>query len=221
MNQRPHQAIHNHPIRYCRGLTLIELMIALAITAIIATTAYQILTLSQQSSDSNYRDSERLLELDRGFGLIQRDIQQLLPRPVRTPLQEIKPAFMSLNSRVIGFEFSRSNWSNPLEQHRAEVQRLQYFLYQDALYRRALPQLDLAEQSPAEATLLISGIKQLHLRYLHAQTGSTNSQWIDHWPPEPGEDQQLELLPAAIELEINSDDLGTIQRLFLSPGAAL
>lgn len=215
------QPIVGNSIRHCQGLTLIELMIALAITAIIATTAYQILTLSQQSSDSNYRDSERLLELDRGFGLIQRDFQQLLPRPIRTPLQEVKPAFMSLNSNAIGFELSRSNWSNPLEQHRAEVQRLQFFLYRDALYRRALPQLDLAEQSPAEATLLISNINQLQLRYLHGKTGSNGSRWIDHWPPETDEARQLELLPSAIELEIDSADLGKIRRLFLSPGAAL
>jgi general secretion pathway protein J len=204
-----------------RGLSLIELMVALAITALIAVASYKILDLSQQSSDANYRDSRRLLQLDRSFALIQSDLQQLTARPIRTYIQEIKPAFSASAQNHSEFAFTRFNWANPLNHHRSELQRLHYYFRDGTLYRRYPFQLDLVDEVLSTPTPLIDNVESIHIRYLYHPGPGQTSQWLDHWPPEQDYEQQLLLLPAAVDMRLNTVDLGQIRRVFLTQGGGL
>ena len=66
-----------------RGFTLIEILIAMAIFTLIGLASTGLLTTVIDSNDLSSERFEKLQQLQRAMVIIERDIQQAVPRPVR------------------------------------------------------------------------------------------------------------------------------------------
>lgn len=112
-----------------KGFTLLEVLIAVAITAMIGVGATQLLSNIIESRRSVDIRSEQLASLQRFDMTLSRDIEQYINRGIRDEYGEKQPA-LQLNSTLYYFEFTRAGWRNsPLAEHpRSELQRVAYKL---------------------------------------------------------------------------------------------
>ena len=74
------------------GFTLVEVLIALAITAFVSTIAYTSLSTVISGAESTRTAAERSYAINRAWMIISRDIGQFVARPVRDEFGELEPA---------------------------------------------------------------------------------------------------------------------------------
>lgn len=199
------------------GFTLLELLIAISIFAMIGLASYQVLTTVIQAESATAGSSDRLVRLQKIYLAISRDLVQVANRSVRDENGEPLPALLT-DPRGFDLEFSRSGWRNPLNQPRSNLQRVAYEWDGDALLRHSWGVLDRAQDSEARSQVLVAGVEQFALRMLDQQ-----GQWHQSWPVdrrtpnEEGEPAPPEI-PAAIELTLELAEEGELRWLFDLPG---
>lgn len=112
------------------GFTLLEVMIAVGITAAVGAVSVQLLSGLVQSKRKTEIASERLASLQRFNQVINRDIQQIINRPHRDVFGNDAPALL-VEGLDFKLEFSRLGWSNSAlaEKPRATIQRVAYQTY--------------------------------------------------------------------------------------------
>ncbi|MFA7632788.1 MAG: type II secretion system minor pseudopilin GspJ [Thiohalomonadaceae bacterium] len=187
------------------GFTLLELLIAMAIFAIMAALAYGGLASVLTARENISAEATRLRNIQQLMLMLERDLDQLADRSMRDEYGDRQPA---LRGGEDWFEFTRSGWSNPAEQLRSDLQRVAYTLRERRVIRAYWQVLDRAQDSaPLEMTLL-DPVLNLRLRYLDA-----NRQWLADWPP-PTIEAAAETLPIALELHLELEDWGNLTRLF-------
>ena len=99
-----------------RGFTLLEVLIAIAIFALLAMATYRMLDSVLQTDRGQRQQEQRLRELTRAMAAFERDLLQVRLRPVRDPLGDLLPALRGSSGRDTQLEFTRSGWRNPLGQ---------------------------------------------------------------------------------------------------------
>lgn len=135
------------------GFTLIEIMVALLIFAVIGMISSQLLSQVIDSHEHLSERGQRTSDVHRAMQAMQRDILQLANRPIRDEYGDMRPPI--LIGAEGAMEFSRSGWRNPLGLPRAEVQRVSYLVQDNKLMRAYWPVLDRAQDTePAYQTLL-------------------------------------------------------------------
>lgn len=116
-------------MRMYRGFTLLEVLIAVSITAMIGVGATQLLSNVIDSRRATDIRADQLASLQRFNMVVSRDIEQIINRTIRDEYGEVQPALM-LESGQYLLEFTRAGWRNsPLaEEARSELQRVAYRL---------------------------------------------------------------------------------------------
>ena len=115
-----------------RGFTLIEILVALAIFALMAVMLFGgFIAVSNQVDWSRAR-AARLQQIQTAMLYLARDFSQLQPRPVRSELGDFKEAALSADARSIYLAtLTRGGWSNPAGIPRSTLQRVAYQLRTD------------------------------------------------------------------------------------------
>ena len=196
------------------GFTLIELMVAVFLLAIIGTSGF---TMLQQITSARARieqQSDRLTELQRTFYWLAEDITQVIDRPVRSSVDSELPAFQFNLQGASLFDFTRAGWANPAADilpARSSLQRVSYVLEDDRLLRSYWYHLDSMDEAPTKRRQLLTGVEELTVRFM-----DPSGEWQDTWPPlnveeDPG-------LPRALEFTFLLSDLGPVVRVFGLPG---
>lgn len=198
------------------GFTLLELLVALAVFAVIGAAAYSGLDTLLAVRTSLERDHERLRQVQLALLWLQRDTEQLAPRPVRDAFGEPRPVLIGDNRERDRLILTRTGRDNPLDLPRSGLERLGYRVRDGQLLRLSWPVLDRADGSEVQSSLLLDDIRELRLRYLDRA-----GQWHERWPPPGTPDTDLARLPRALELHLELDDWGELRRLFLLPEAEL
>ena len=198
-----------HPSRRARGCTLIEMMVAVAIFAVLAVLAYAGLdaVLRQRAElDRHYRN---LHALQRAYQVMQRDFSQAAPRGVRDELGGPLPALRGDPSgRVVAV--TRAGYPNPAGVRRSQLLRVRYVLRDQQLLRLQFPVLDRAPVGLPRPDVLLHGVRSLRLRYL-----DTSGNWQRSWPPVGA---TATTLPRAVAVTVQLDRLsGPLQWLFVLP----
>ena len=110
------------------GFTLIEVLIALAITAFVSIIAYTSLSTVMSGVESLRANTDRIYEINRAMMILSRDLRQFADRSVRDEFGEIEPAMTGGELARFTLSFTRRGWHNPNGHPRSSLQRVNYRL---------------------------------------------------------------------------------------------
>ena len=194
------------------GFTLIEVLISMAIFAVISVLAYGALSQTLDSAEWLGARMQRLQQVQKTMRFLSNDFTQLAPRPIRQEFGDSFGAALTSGSDIRSpylIEISHGGWSNPAALPRGTVQRSAYFLDEDELVRVYWPALDRSANSEGVEVTLVNDVESFAVRYL-----TSESEWSEQWPPEAlAGPAALRLRPRAVEVTITLADYGEIRRL--------
>jgi len=193
-----------------RGFTLIEVVAAVAIFAVLSVLCYGALSRTMQSAEALNGRMDRLQAIQRTIRLLSDDLQQLSPRPIRDELGDnLGPALDTGFQSGFALELTHGGWSNPIVLPRGTLQRSAYRMEDDELIRFHWMVLDRTLANEPVEVALLDGVESILFRFLEA-----NGQWTEQWPPD---NRQGPLgareRPRAAEIVLVLADEGEIRRM--------
>ena len=198
------------------GFTLLEVLIAIGITALIGIGIWQVMSGVINSRNGVDRVSTQFEQVQKTVLLIERDIFQVVNRPIRDAYGDAQFA-ITTRADPYALELTRQGWRNPLNDPRSELQRVAYSLDGTTLHRWQWQVLDRAQDSQPLDQVLLKDVDQLQVRFL-----DSHNQWVDAWPEQQVIDQQnvdpsIVPMPRAIEIAFDQKQFGHISRIFVLP----
>ncbi len=196
-------------IKNKQGFTLLEVLVALSVFAVMAIIAYSSLNSVLATRAQIETQAESLKQLQIVFQRIQQDLNQYSERDIRDEYADIQLSFIG-EAQVI--EFTRLGWQNPAQTPRSDFQRLRYFVQNKTLWRSHWQVLDRAQDSQPLSIPLLEQISAFRWRFLDEQ-----QQWHEDWQlktfKQLNPNAELPRL-VAVELTLNLEQWGQITRLF-------
>jgi general secretion pathway protein J len=198
-------------MRFKRGFTLIELMVAVAIVAIIGVIALTGLSrvIDQQAIAS--ARAERWRDIQLAVRMIVQDLSQVHPRVTRDETgATIVASLLASPTHQFALEFSRGGWSNPVGFPRGTVLRVAYDIEDDTLVRFYWPVVDRTFATPPGRNDLLEGVLSMQVLFIDREGLATPD-----WPPlVNGQVTQPPTgLPRAVDVTLEIEGLGYIRRL--------
>lgn len=190
------------------GFTLLELIVAVAVFAVVALMAYSGLDLLLRSRSGLEQASERQRAIDLAVLNLERDLRQALPRPIRGAYGEVQSAMVG---NAVAAEWTVLDLGSARDGVRMEATRVRYALVDGALWRARDAVLDRSPRESARSRRLLEGVQRLSWRYVQSAR-----QRLDQWPPRTGISAP-ERLPRAVEVTLVLEDRGEISRLIELP----
>ena len=212
-------------MRAPRGFTLIEVLIAMAITAFVSVLSYQALSTALTGIASVRAESERLHELDRSLNVLTRDIRQMTNRPVRDEFGQLASAVLGGPLARDPLRLTRAGWHNSTGAPRSTLQRVAYRLEDDRLLRLSYPVLDRTTAIEPIETVLVDRVEGFEVRFLptikslEVDRNQTIDRrfWQENWISEVGFTDKIMEPPAALEVRLSLEDWGELERLYVMP----
>ncbi len=193
------------PAGSAQGFTLIEVLLAVTLFALLAAAVYGSLNMLSDTAFTQRQRSAELANLQRAVARLDADLRQLATRPVRAADGESLPSLVGRHDRI---EATRSGWTNPLQQPRSELQRFVWSADGERLIRSHWPVTDPTPVTPRLDEPVLDQVGGLRFAYL----GSAG-QWLDLWPEEGAVDE----LPRALRYRFDSHRFGSIERIIVLP----
>ncbi len=193
-----------------RAFTLIEVLVAMAVFAVLAGFAYSTLGQTLLSAEILNERMDRLQALQRTMRLLTDDLQQLAPRPIRDELGDnLRPALDTGFQSGFALELTRSGWSNPIVLPRSTQQRAAYRIEDGELIRFHWYTLDRTLSNEPVSVTLLDGVEGLQFRFL-----VDSNDYTEQWPPLnlPGAVGARQR-PRAVEVTLLLEEEGEIRRL--------
>jgi len=201
-----------------RGFTLVEVLLALAITALITVMAYAGLSAAMSAAANHGEVVRRVGDVQTAVGWVVRDLRQAIDRPIIDARGDLQPALIGTELQDQLLELTHTGWDNPRGQRRAAVQRVRYRLDPDGnLWRDHWLVLDrLDDEGQLQEIKLLSGVLRFKLQFLdgkatdaEAAQSAVGGQWIEQWPATKGDT----LLPLAVQFDLELEGIGVVHRV--------
>lgn len=198
-----------HKINSQRGFTLLEVLVSLAIFAMLGVATYSVINTTVNGHEAVINQNKQMTDLQRAFVIIENDFTQLAQRSVRIDGEESDGSFFHaseylFDSEGIGFTFVRDGWTNPIMVlPRSELQLVAYRLIEKRLERLYFNFVDNEYGTEPRVQVLLNGVEELTLLYY------TGGSWEEELEEETSQ------LPVAIKLKLKTDTFGLIERSFL------
>lgn len=189
------------------GFTLVEVLVSLLIFGLIAAAGSAVLSTTIDNRFAVKAASDRTADLQRMRSLLRSDLGQAAARRSRGPTgrPEPQPMVGAQNPGDPALVLTRAGWSNPGEQPRPSLQRVEYRLVEDRLERRISTHLDGARLGPPQ--ILHRGVRELKVSFLRSGAEA------------PAYTATLDRpLPDAVRVTMTLDDYGPVDQLFLVGG---
>ena len=193
--------ISNAALKYSKqqGFTLLEILIALAIFAVMSMIAYAGLAAMLDARASTVPRAQQLAQLQTTLYLLNEDLSQVIKRPIRDQLGSSEPAFsIGRGNEILVFTRTVPSWlANSSE---TNLLRVSYSLEKEALYRRVWTIPDRTQQTEYRRRKLLV-TQGVTIKGFSAKTKT--------WGEIVGE------IPQALDISFKLDGLGSVHRTFL------
>ena len=208
-----------------RGFTLVEVLVAMAITALVAVVSYSALSAALVSAERLRVSAQRAQEIGQVMAMLSRDIRQTANRTV---IDE----FGQRTSAVTGGELARdmltvtrAGWHNSTGAPRGTLQRVDWWLEEETLWRGYFPVLDITPGTERIETAVLDGVERFEVRFLPTVAALEINRddvidrrnWEDSWVADLSQPDQGLPPPAAVEVTMEVSGLGEITRLYVLP----
>src|SRR5579871_2816788 len=113
-----------------RGFTLLELLVAMFIAAMMFAIGYGAINQAMKNQDALKEQQDRMKEVLTAMRTLEQDFVQLEPRPVRQPIGDgYLPALIGQSDPTAQptVVLSRGGWNNPNGTQRPGLQRVAYY----------------------------------------------------------------------------------------------
>ncbi len=191
------------------GFTLLEILIAVMITAIMAAMAYTGLNSILDSSHHTQTRDERFTRIQLSMNYLVRDLRHILARSSRDSFGEPHPSIETPIDGSYLISFSRTGWSNPADKDRSHLQRVAYALENGELVRYHWNHIDQGPGAEPYRMVLLDQVDTLNFEFLDEKLDA-----LREWPPVDLVDQDRidAPVPVGIRFSLTLPDWGPLTR---------
>ena len=207
------------------GFTLVEVLVAMAITALISMMAYTGLSSALSGAESMRVAATRAHEINQALSMLSRDLRQAVNRPVVDEFGQLSPALSGGELAPDALALTRAGWHNSTGAPRSTLQRVRWWLEDDQLWRGYFPVLDRTAGTEAVETTVLDDIARFEVRFLPSLSVIESDRndvidrrnWQDNWIADLSRPGQLPKPPAAVEVVMEVVGLGEVRRTYVLP----
>lgn len=182
--------------KYQSGFTLLEVLIAIVLFAVLTLMTGQLLTASINSNETTKKHQQRFSALLRTVNLLEKDIRQFVPRPLLHSEQVIEAGQSHLMLTTARADDALNACCTPA------IQRVRWYLKNGVLYREVWQYPDAVK--PTLVMSMLDNVDSFTLRY-YAQGAFLEKS------------DAATAMPQAVEFTLDLVDPGPIVRLVLLP----
>jgi general secretion pathway protein J len=190
-----------------RGFTLIEVLIALTIFAILATITSTSLMQAFKTEETIDANLKALDERQLGFSVIEQDIAQIIVRSIYVEEMLYLPPLLTTPKY---FEFTVSGYLPPQYQKSSQLKRIAYQCKKDKFIRKSWFHLDSVERENFSQQILFDHLSTCRINYI-----DDKNQILNHFAPRSSLSKQL---PNGLSITLEKEHEGKIAMIFAIAG---
>lgn len=192
------------------GFTLIELLIAITVLAIMSAMAYGGLNSVVKNHELLSKQQESFNQVIQIVTQLQKEIRQIVPRPVHDKYSALISALKLETSNEIIFSFTRAGIPNPSGLQRNSLQRIDYLFSGKTLKKRTWLTIDRNNSADYSEEIITTTLAKFKIELL-----GFDGIWYQQWPT--NKNDPIDLLPKAIKFNLMLQDSGEVSRLVELP----
>ena len=194
------------------GFTLIEMVIAVAIFAVMMVIAFPGLTHIARVGDQVGKSNRQLSEMQFALTYLNKDWMQVSSRGILNQYGDKEPHIKYEDNEI---SFTHSGWTSIFQDdknRRSELQRVEYLVKDEQLIRQYWSSLD---QIPGEEPISTVLLEDVVLFEVHFITSAEEA--IETWPPLAGNTDR----PIALRVRLELKGFGQVHRIMEVPEGVL
>lgn len=192
------------------GFTLIEVLVSLAILALISIAAHTIFGDIEKKKELTDQQLDEIASFTTVFRLMEQDFSQLAQRNTRNESGDSLDMFLAADrflfeSQYHGIAVVRDGWNNPASLlARSELQLVSYIVEDDALVRQYRVYVDSLDGEQARKQVLLANVGDFKIEFR-----GKGDKWEESWNEKS--------LPRALKITLQLIDETQVSRIFLLP----
>ena len=195
-----------------KGFTLIEVIVALSIFALLSVVGYKGLGGLIQTKVRVVAEDDKWQQLVLFFDRVELDVKQSVNRPIRGRFGDLEPAFIGratyegeYGAQLIFSRFGDRDQSGFL----MDTRRIAYRLNNGAVELLIWPSLDAAPSAKPEIFKVLTNVAQMTFSYL-----THDGRLVSAWPDIATVSESKTFVPVALKVSIKLGSGETLTRLF-------
>lgn len=183
------------------GFTLVELLVAIAIFAVLSALGWKVFDYLIKIKERNTQHEQRLGQLQEAYQQVLRDTVQIVPITANVAGQ-VQPAVMLQNGQLT---FSKTGVTDPLMQGIPPEERVEYIYKADEkkLYRYKYKNLNQTGNDQPETSVLLDSVDQFQIMLL-------NPNEMAQWPEvalSENDVTQAKILPHGLKINLTVNEV--------------
>lgn len=195
-----------------KGFTLIEVIVALSIFAILSVVGYKGLNSLIQAKERVVAEDRKWQQLILFFDRVGLDVRQSVNRPIRARDGSLEPAFVGRAS-FVGEYGAQLVFSRFGDQEQSgflmDTRRIAYRLHDGAIELLIWPSLDAAPQAKPEVFVVLPYVAQMSIDYF-----SQDGRLLNAWPEKLVVSNTQSFAPSALKISIKLNSGEVVTRIF-------